>query len=146
MKCKLASSWVCAHLLPQVRRASARLEHRWLPNEIWAEICCCLESLDSSRNGTQHLNLTTSHLNAFLRLLYAKKRQNFPATFFTNVSRTKITEFRLYTWFPSSNNTATERSDHAAALQDARYVIKSVICDPNFERLVLGCIEADFCK
>ena len=32
------------------------------------------------------------------------------------------------------------------ALQDARYVIKSVICDPNFERLVLGCIEADFCK
>ena len=23
-------------------------------------------------------------------------------------------------------------------LQDARYVIKSVICDPNFERLVLG--------
>ena len=31
-------------------------------------------------------------------------------------------------------------------LQDARYVIKSVICDPNFERLVLGCIEADFCK
>ena len=44
-----------------------------------------------------------------------KKRQNFPATFFTNVSRTKITEFRLYTWFPSSNNTATERSDHAAA-------------------------------
>ena len=33
-----------------------------------------------------------------------------------------------------------------AALQDARYVIKSVICDPNFERLVLGCIEADFCK
>ena len=33
-----------------------------------------------------------------------------------------------------------------AELQDARYVIKSVICDPNFERLVLGCIEADFCK
>ena len=31
-------------------------------------------------------------------------------------------------------------------LQDARYVIKSVICDPTFERLVLGCIEADFCK
>ena len=31
-------------------------------------------------------------------------------------------------------------------LQDARYVIKSVICDPNFERLVLGCIEAKFCK
>ena len=33
-----------------------------------------------------------------------------------------------------------------ADLQDARYVIKSVICDPNFERLVLGCIESDFCK
>ena len=31
-------------------------------------------------------------------------------------------------------------------LQDARYVIKSVICDPNFGRLVLGCIDADFCK
>ena len=28
-------------------------------------------------------------------------------------------------------------------VQDARYVIKSVICDPNFERLVLGCIDAD---
>ena len=32
------------------------------------------------------------------------------------------------------------------ALQEARYVIESVICDPNFEGLVLGCIEADFCK
>ena len=31
-------------------------------------------------------------------------------------------------------------------LQDAQYVIKSVICDTNFERLVLGCIEANFCK
>ena len=31
-------------------------------------------------------------------------------------------------------------------LQDAQYVIKSVICNPNFERLILGCIEADFCK
>ena len=31
-------------------------------------------------------------------------------------------------------------------LPDARYVIKSVICDSDFERLVLGCIEADFCK
>ena len=31
-------------------------------------------------------------------------------------------------------------------LQEARYVIESVICDPNFEGLVLGCIEADFCK
>ena len=30
------------------------------------------------------------------------------------------------------------------ALQEARYVIESVICDPNFEGLVLGCIEADF--
>ena len=29
-------------------------------------------------------------------------------------------------------------------VQDAQYVIKSVICDPNFERLVLGSIEADF--
>ena len=29
-------------------------------------------------------------------------------------------------------------------LQEARYVIESVICDPNFEGLVLGCIEADF--
>ena len=27
-------------------------------------------------------------------------------------------------------------------LQEARYVIKSVICDPNFEGLVLRCIEA----
>ena len=26
------------------------------------------------------------------------------------------------------------------------YVIESVICDPNFEGLVLGCIEADFCN
>jgi len=31
-------------------------------------------------------------------------------------------------------------------IQEARYVIKSVICDPNFEGLVLGCIEADFCN
>ena len=29
-------------------------------------------------------------------------------------------------------------------LQEARYVIESVIGDPNFEGLVLGCIEADF--
>ena len=36
--------------------------------------------------------------------------------------------------------------EYPLPLQDARYVIKSVICDPNFERLVLGCIEADFCK
>ena len=28
----------------------------------------------------------------------------------------------------------------------ARYVIKSVICDPNFDGLVLGCIETDFCN
>ena len=34
------------------------------------------------------------------------------------------------------------RSD-AFILQDARYVIKSVICDPNFEGLVLGCIDAN---
>ena len=32
----------------------------------------------------------------------------------------------------------------ADLLQEARYVIESVICDPNFEGLVLGCIEADF--
>ena len=25
-------------------------------------------------------------------------------------------------------------------------MIESVICDPNFEGLVLGCIEADFCN
>ena len=31
-------------------------------------------------------------------------------------------------------------------LQEARYVIESVICDPNFEGLVLGSIEADFCN
>ena len=40
----------------------------------------------------------------------------------------------------------TTRNFDELRLQDARYVIKSVICDPNFERLVLGCIEADFCK
>ena len=39
-----------------------------------------------------------------------------------------------------------ERDFLLSSLQDARYVIKSVICDPNFERLVLGCIEANFCK
>jgi len=29
-------------------------------------------------------------------------------------------------------------------LQEVRYVIERVICDRNFEGLVLGCIEADF--
>ena len=29
-----------------------------------------------------------------------------------------------------------------AALQEARYVIESVICDPNFEGLVLGCMDS----
>jgi len=29
-------------------------------------------------------------------------------------------------------------------LQEVRYVIECVICDRNFEGLVLGCVEADF--
>ena len=31
-------------------------------------------------------------------------------------------------------------------IQEARYVIESVIYESNFEGLVLGWIEADFCK
>merc|ERR1719161_2828280 len=46
---------------------------------------------------------------------------------------------------PAFINAANEVRGRAG-LQEARYVIESVICDPNFEGLVLGCIEADFCN
>ena len=48
---------------------------------------------------------------------------------------------------PFRRYTAHSQSLHPPyLLQEARYVIESVICDPNFEGLILGCIEADFCK
>ena len=56
---------------------------------------------------------------------------------------------RKNAWTPRAWRAVKETAigmDKSSKLQDARYVIKTVICDPNFERLVLGCIEADFCK
>jgi len=48
----------------------------------------------------------------------------------------------LKSWSALAEARPTSKQSRPGLLQDARYVIKSVICDPNFEGLVLGCMDS----
>ena len=91
------------------------------------------------RQGKQ-LNLAQSGTNA-----YEIHARDFTRSF-GKASEKEASDTRVE--YPSVACTKVQKrkQPRMSPVQDARYVIKSVICDPNFERLVLGCIDAKFCK